>query len=252
MVKKKRKREEFGEITGITVPTANTLAYIAEAATLLSEPSTKRRARQSLTRDPQYDKNNNIVGGSTFRAENQHEGLPTALAEAYANGASDFVNVKPRRTSFKSSGDPWDVSTSKAYDAGFTLGSAYSPLTSADAIRATTGRTILSSPEFRSDSTRLAVAGFHPSPISKSVSESTFAHQKIFEAQAAVLKSRANGTLDNEAANLTISAIHLYSLAPGEYANKAAFNPTSKTKFNPITGMALPMIQTHMTIAERN
>lgn len=225
----------FGRQTNKRLPASHTPLFRSRAsAGVLKKNAGKKRPRdETYVPDAQFNANDDLVGGDTFRGKNQHEGLPTALAEAYANGAKDKVENRKRYTSFKSSGMPWDTFTRKAYDAGFTLGDAYSPLTEADAVRSLTARTVLASPERDSAGNALKVAGFHPSSISKSVSESAYAHQKVFEAQAAVLTHRAENKLSsNEAADIAIAAIHLASLAPGEFAAHAAFGKTAKSKMD--------------------
>ena len=105
----------------------------------------KKRSRQTFSGKPQFN-GSDLVGGSTFRGKGQHEGLPTAIAESYANGAKDKEGKLRKWTSFKSSGNPWDAHTQKAYEAGFKLGNKYFPLARADAVRALTERTVLVSP----------------------------------------------------------------------------------------------------------
>ena len=222
----------FGRKTGKSIPVSHTPLFESRvSAGVKSKLAGKKRPRdETYVSDAQFDVSDELVGGGSFRAKNQHEGLPTALAEAYANGAKDKVEGKSNGASFKSSGNPWDTFTRKAYNAGFKLGDTYSPLTNADAVRSLTTRTVLVGPEQDSAGNALKVSGFHPSAISKSVAESSYAHIKVFEAQAEVLTSREQGKLScNEAADIAIAAIHLASLAPGEYAAKAAFSKTSKS-----------------------
>jgi hypothetical protein len=237
----------FGENTGLSQPAQHSRVYEARVTTGKQKPQTpgvKRKhgeASDSILPGPAYNAAGELVGGRTFRAKNQHEGLPTSLAEAYADGAKDKALGALRGTSFRSGGPAWDVPKKKAYDAGFDLAGAYAPLTNADAVRALTDRTVLVSPEGTDSGGRaLKVAGFHPSTISASVSESTYAHQKIFDAQANILDLRAKGRLSsNEAADIAIAAVHLASLAPGEYAAQASFNPTKKARIG-ANGSLLP------------
>jgi hypothetical protein len=222
----------FGLQTGASAPASRTLKQ--EAERLVG----RKRPRASFTPGAKFS-GNELVGGLTFRAEGQHEGLPTKIAEAYANGVKDNLGGAQKYASFQSSGALWDPHTRKAYDAGYKIGSGYFALTGADTARSLTTRAVLVSPPGVSQSgSPLKIAGFHPSAISQSVSESTSAHEKIFAAQANVLESRANGKLTNAGADLAIHAIFLASIAPGEYANEANFKGTSKSLV--LSGRLLP------------
>lgn len=234
----------FGQQTGSSQPSQHSALYGIRVAHGQKPQAGKKRKRgeasDTFVSGSIFNSQDQLVGGRTFRAKNQHEGLPTALAEAYSNGAKDKVEGLSKYTSQKSSGAPWDSWTTKAYDAGYKLGNTYSPLTNADALRSRTDRTVLVSPEWSSSGDKLSVAGFHPSPLSTSVSESTYAHQKTFAAQASVLELRAAGAISsNDAADIALAAVHLASLAPGEYAAHAAFGATGKSVLTS-TGALLP------------
>jgi hypothetical protein len=225
----------FGRKTGNSLPTSHTEIFGARSRAgklLANQAGTRRQRDETFVSDGEFDESDELVGGKTFRADKQHEGLPTALAEAYADGAADNYDKQSLFKRLKSSAAPWDTFTTKAYEAGFELGDSYSPLTRADAVRSLTTRTVLASPAVNSSGDALAVAGFHPSAISASVSESVYGHHKIFEAQAAVLESRRLGKLSNEATDVAIAAIHLASLAPGDHVPYAAFNRTKNSKMS--------------------
>lgn len=219
----------FGRTLGTTGKPAKSTAvekgYFGNG--ILSLPGGKTKAKgqkrgrdfpmQTFVKRARFDVAGDIVGGDTFRGENQHEGLPTAIAEAYADGLAG--NALAPSTA------PWDVLTRRAHDAGQLAGNKYNPLVKADAVRVLTGRTVLVSPPGTdSAGTALKVAGFHPSPISDNTSESSQAHIKLAEAQVKVLEARAAGRLSSdEAADIGIAAVHLASLAPGPFADEAAF-----------------------------
>lgn len=225
---------QFGQRTGKTAPRKSTYLHDIDVANGKKPAVSKKRkvstdARFSFVKNAQYDANDNIVGGGTFRAKGQHEGLPTALAEQYADGRADAVMLLPAKI-FKSKGT-FEQAKKDAYGAGFRTRGSYTPLTRADTLRSSTSKTVLVSPKTSSSGASLKVAGFHPSPISLSVPESVAGHDQLFKAQAEVLKAHQNGKLSDEATDLALAAVHLASLAPGKYAAQANFSPTAKSKF---------------------